>query len=267
VDELLDVGTRSASLRTEDFTIRYGGQLGLFDVTVAFPDRAITAVIGPSGSGKSTLLRGCNRLVEFVEGATVEGTVWLGEEDVYGPGVDATTVRRAMGIVFEKPNPFGRSVFDNVAYGPRTRGVRRDLAPLVEQALLEAGLWEEVRDDLRRPALELSLGQQQRLCLARALAGKPSVLLLDEPCSALDPVATRVIEERLRLLAERHTIVLVTHSLEQAERVSAFTACFSTVVLDDGQRFGVLAEIGTTEQVFADPCDPRTRDFLFGRRA
>ena len=253
-------------MRTEDFTVRFGGQLGLFDVTVAFPDRAVTAVIGPSGSGKSTLLRGCNRLVEFVEGATVEGTVWLGDQDVYGPGVDPTTVRREIGIVFEKPNPFGKSVFDNVAYGPRTRGMRRDLEPVVEQALTEAGLWDEVRDDLTRPALTLSLGQQQRLCLARALAGRPSVLLLDEPCSALDPVATRLVEERLRLLAERNTIVLVTHDLEQAERASDFTACFSTVVTDDGQRFGVLTEIGTTEQVFADPRDPRTRDFLYGPR-
>ena len=253
-------------MRTEDFTVRFGGQLGLFDVTVAFPDRAVTAVIGPSGSGKSTLLRGCNRLVEFVEGATVEGTVWLGDQDVYGPGVDPTTVRREIGIVFEKPNPFGKSVFDNVAYGPRTRGMRRDLEPVVEQALAEAGLWDEVRDDLTRPALTLSLGQQQRLCLARALAGRPSVLLLDEPCSALDPVATRLVEQRLRLLAERHTIVLVTHDLQQAERASDFTACFSTVVTDDGQRFGVLTEIGTTEQVFADPHDPRTRDFLYGPR-
>ena len=253
-------------MRTEDFTVRFGGQLALFDVTVAFPDRAVTAVIGPSGSGKSTLLRGCNRLVEFVEGATVEGTVWLGDQDVYGAGVDPTTVRREIGIVFEKPNPFGKSVFDNVAYGPRTRGMRRDLEPIVEQALTEAGLWDEVRDDLTRPALTLSLGQQQRLCLARALAGRPSVLLLDEPCSALDPVATRIVEERLRLLAEHHTIVLVTHDLGQAERASDFTACFSAVVLDDGQRFGVLTEIGTTEQVFADPRDPRTRDFLYGRR-
>ena len=143
------------TLRTEDFTVRFGGQLGLFDVTVAFPDRAVTSVIGPSGSGKSTLLRGCNRLVEFVEGATVEGTVWLGDQDVYGPGVDPTTVRREIGIVFEKPNPFGKSVFDNVAYGPRTRGMRRDLEPVVEQALVDAGLWDEVRDDLHEPGPDL----------------------------------------------------------------------------------------------------------------
>lgn len=265
MDELLDVATRSAALRTEDLTVRYRGRLGLFDVTVAFPDRAVTAVVGPSGSGKSTLLRGCNRLVELVEGATVEGTVWLGAQDVYGPKADPATVRRVIGIVSEQPNPFAKSVFDNVAYGPRTRGVRRDIEPLVEQALVEAGLWDEVRDDLRRPALQLSLGQQQRLCLARALAGQPSVLLLDEPCSALDPVATRLVEERLRQLAEHYTVVLVTHNLQQAKRASDHTACLSTVVLDDGQRFGVLTEVGTTEQVFEDPRDPRTRDFLFGR--
>ncbi len=266
MDELFDVATRGAALRTEDLTVRFGGRLGLFDVTVAFADRAVTAVIGPSGSGKSTLLRACNRLVELVDGAEVEGTVWLGEQDVYGPSVDPATVRRVIGIVFEQPNPFAKSVFDNVAYGPRAQGMRRDLEPLVEQALIEAGLWDEVRDNLGRPALQLSLGQQQRLCVARALAGQPAVLLLDEPCSALDPVATRVIEERLRLLAESHTVVLVTHNLEQAARASDFTACLSTVVLDDGQRFGVLTEVGPTEQVFADPRDPRTRDFLFGRR-
>ena len=266
MDELLDVATRSTTLRTDDLTVRYGGRLVLFDVTVAFPDQAVTALIGPAGSGKSTLLRACNRLVELVDGATVEGTVWLGDQDVYGSGVDATALRRVIGIVFDRANPFPRSVFDNVAYALRTQGIRRDLEPLVEAALVEAGLWDEVRDDLHRPAFQLSLGQQQRLCLARALAGRPLVLLLDDPCSALDPVATRLLEQRLRLLAEQHTVVLVTHNLQQAAHASDVTACMTTVVLDDGQRFGVLTEVGETAQVFGEPRDPRTRAFLFGQR-
>ena len=266
MDARVDVATSGAALRTEDLTVRYGGRLALFDVTVAFVERAVTAVTGPSGSGKSTLLRGCNRLVELVDGATVEGTVWLGEQEVYGPGVDPASVRQAIGMVFEHPNPFARSIFDNVAYGLRAQGMRRDLEPLVEQALIDAGLWDEVRDDLRRPAMELSLGQQQRSCIARALAVQPVVLLLDKPCSALDPVATRIIEERLRLLAERHTVVFVTHDLQQAARASDFMACFTTVAVDNGERFGVLTEVGPTEQVFADPRDPRTGDFLFGGR-
>ena len=266
MDAPVDVATNGAVLRTEDLTVRYGGRLALFDVTATFADHAVTAVTGPSGSGKSTMLRGCNRLVELVDGATVDGTVWLGEQDVYGPRVDPASVRQAIGMVFEQPNPFARSIFDNVAYGLRAHGMRTDLEPLVEQALIEAGLWDEVRDHLRRPAMELSLGQQQRLCIARALAVQPVVLLLDEPCSALDPVATRVVEERLRLLAERHTVVLVTHDLEQAARASDVMACLTTVVVDDGQRFGVLTEVGPTEQLFTDPRDPRTRDFLFGGR-
>ena len=202
-------------------------------MTVAFPHRAVTAVIGPAGAGKSTLLRACNRLVELVEGATVEGSVWLGDHDVYD-GIDPVAVRRAIGIVSELANPFPRSVFDNVAYPLRQRGLRGDVTALVEQAIIDAGLWDEVRDDLGRPALQLSLGQQQRLCLARALAGEPYVLLLDNPCAALDPVATRILQERLRILADTHTVVLVTHNLHQAARISDATACLVPVVVDDG---------------------------------
>jgi phosphate transport system ATP-binding protein len=266
MDQLLDVATWDAALRTEDLTVFYGDRLGLFDVSLAVPERHVTAIIGPSGSGKSSLLRCCNRMVELTVGARVEGSVWLHGEDIYAPGVDAVAVRRIVGMVFEKPNPFPKSVFENVAFGPRAHGVGDDLDTVVERALVQAGLWDEVRDRLRGNALELSTGQQQRLCIARALATEPDVLLLDEPCSALDPVATTIIEELIRQLAERYTIVIVTHNLQQAQRASDVTACLSTVVLDDGQRFGVLAEVAPTEQLFTDPRDPRTRDFLFGRR-
>ena len=174
MDAGVDVATSGAALRTEDLTVHYGGRLALFDVTVSFVDRAVTAITGPSGSGKSTLLRACNRLVELVDGATVEGAVWLGDQEVYGPRVDPASVRQAIGMVVEQPNPFARSIFDNVAYGLRAQGKRRDLEPLVEQALIDAGLWDEVGDDLRRPAMELSLGQQQRLGISRARPCSPS---------------------------------------------------------------------------------------------
>ena len=191
--------------------------------------------------------------------------MYLREQDIYARGVDSTEVRRRIGIVFQKPNPFPKTVFENVAFGPRTQGMREGLDAVVERALVQAGLWNEVRDQLAQPAMQLSEGQQQRLCIARALATEPDVLLLDEPCSALDPVTTRIIEELLGRLVERHTIVLVTHNLQQAQRTSDYTACLSAVAYEDGQRYGVLAEFGTTEQIFEDPRDPRTRDFLFRR--
>jgi phosphate transport system ATP-binding protein len=218
----------------------------------------VLALIGPSGCGKSTFLRALNRLVEETPGAHVTGRVFLGETNIYSSAVDVTELRRRVGMVFQAPNPFPFSIFDNVAYGPRLRGVSdaAELRRIVERSLQEAALWDEVRGKLRRPALTLSGGQQQRLCIARALAVRPEVLLLDEPTAALDPVSTEKIEELVSNLRGRYTIVMVTHNLRQAARVSDRTAFF-----DDGS----LVEVGLTRQIFTAPRDPRTEQYLTGR--
>jgi phosphate transport system ATP-binding protein len=251
------------AIRVEALDVRYGGRLALADVSAVLAERRITALIGPSGCGKSTFLRCLNRMNDTIPGARVTGRVLLDGADLYAPGVDVTALRRRVGMVFQRPNPFPQSVFDNVAFGPRVLGTHRGaaLAEVVETSLRSADLWEEVKDSLGQDALALSLGQQQRLCIARATAVEPEVILMDEPCSALDPVATLRVEELMRRLRERYTIVIVTHNMQQAARVSDDTGFFWI----DGRQAGVLAEFGPTDQVFTHPRDKRTEDYITGR--
>jgi phosphate transport system ATP-binding protein len=245
-------------VRAEHLSVWYGAQPALSDVTLNIPGGAVLSVIGPSGCGKSTLLRVMNRLVDHAPGVRYAGRLFVGDLDVLGAAVDVVQVRRRVGMVFQQPNPFPFSIFDNVAYGPRLMGVRdpQRLREIVESALRQAALWDEVRGKLRRPAQQLSGGQQQRLCLARALAVGPEVLLMDEPTSALDPVSTARIEELITALKGRYTIVLVTHNLQQAARVSDLTAFL---------KGGALIEIGPTPLIFTAPRDRRTEEYLTGR--
>ena len=244
-------------IEIRDLKLWYGEFQALKGITMALPANRITAFIGPSGCGKSTLLKTLNRMNDLVEGCRVEGTVLLDGEDVYG-ALDTTVLRRRVGMVFQKPNPFPMSVYDNVAYGPRTHGVRdrKTLDETVERALRDAAIWDEVKDRLRKSALGLSGGQQQRLCIARALAVRPEVLLMDEPTSALDPISTSRIEELVSTLKAQYTIVMVTHNMQQAARVSDKTAFFL---------LGEVVEFGDTEQIFSLPQDKRTEDYITGR--
>jgi len=225
----------------------------------------ITAIIGPSGCGKSTLLRCFNRMNDLVPGARVEGKIFYKGHDVYGDGVNATEVRRRIGMVFQKPNPFPKSIYDNVAFGPRLNGKKKGLDDLVEKSLTDAALWDEVKDKLHRSGLDLSGGQQQRLCIARAIAVEPDVILMDEPCSALDPIATARIEDLMEELKREYTIVIVTHNMQQAARVSDMTAFMSVIDHEDGTKNGGLVEFGRTEQIFTHPTDPRTEGYITGR--
>ncbi|MEW6546158.1 MAG: phosphate ABC transporter ATP-binding protein PstB [Bacillota bacterium] len=242
-----------------ELNLSYRGRPALRDVTLMFPEKAITAIIGPSGCGKSTLLRTINRMNDLIPGVQIRGKVLLDGEDIYGGGILLEELRRRVGMVFQRPNPFPLSVFDNVAYGPRVHGVRdrRVLADIVEKCLRAVGLWDELRDRLHRPALDLSLGQQQQLCLARVLAVEPEVILLDEPCSALDPISTLRIEQLMQELKERYTIIIVTHNMQQAARASDLTA----FILN-----GELVEWAPTELLFTSPRDPRTEAYITGRR-
>jgi phosphate transport system ATP-binding protein len=225
--------------------------------------RKITALIGPSGCGKSTFLRCLNRMNDTIPGARAEGTVRLDGADVYAPGTDVVKLRMRVGMVFQRPNPFPQSIFDNVAFGPRVLRTHHgsSLDDVVEKSLRSADLWDEVKGSLRQDALSLSLGQQQRLCIARVIAVSPEVILMDEPCSALDPIATLRVEELMRTLTESYTIVIVTHNMQQAARVSDSTGFFWL----NEQRSGILAEFGATEQIFTSPRDRRTEDYITGR--
>ena len=251
----------SAELRTIDLSVHYGKFQALAGISMTMQPRKVTAIIGPSGSGKSTLLRCFNRMNDLIPGVKVSGKVLFKNEDIYAPGMDPTETRFRIGMVFQKPNPFPKSVFDNVAFGPRINGYAGSLPEAVEWALKQAALWEEVKDRLKQPALALSGGQQQRLCIARALAVQPEVILMDEPCSALDPIATLAIEELMRNLSQDYTIVIVTHNMQQAARVSDETA-FLTV---DAGRAGFLVEQGNTRQLFTNPGDERTEAYITGR--
>ncbi len=247
-----------------DLTVRYGSSIAVKGVSAEIRQNLITAVIGPSGCGKSTFIRCLNRMNDTVPGFRLDGRVLYHEADIYGAGVQPIEVRRRIGMVFQKPNPFPKSIYDNVAWGPRVLGLKKNLDERVERALRDAALWDEVRDRLRRSALSLSGGQQQRLCIARALAVEPDVLLLDEPASALDPIATQKIEELMRQLKQDYTIVIVTHNMQQAARVADRTAFFSLEV-QEGQRYGVLVEYDETEKIFTAPADRRTEDYVTGR--
>ena len=245
-------------LQVKDLDLWYGAHQALHSVSMDIPEKSITAFIGPSGCGKSTFLKTLNRMNDLVPGVKITGEVRYRGGDIYAPGTDVCRLRREIGMVFQKPNPFPMSIYDNIAYGPRTHGIRSKarLDELVERSLRGAAIWDEVKDRLKKNALGLSGGQQQRLCIARALAVEPAVLLMDEPTSALDPISTSRIEELTMDLKERYTIVIVTHNMQQAVRISDRTAFFL---------LGELVEYGATEQVFSAPAEKRTEDYITGR--
>ncbi len=245
-------------LQVKDLDLWYGAHQALHSVSMDIPEKSITAFIGPSGCGKSTFLKTLNRMNDLVPGVKITGEVRYRGEEIYAPGTDVCRLRREIGMVFQKPNPFPMSIYDNIAYGPRTHGIRSKarLDELVERSLRGAAIWDEVKDRLKKNALGLSGGQQQRLCIARALAVEPAVLLMDEPTSALDPISTSRIEELTMELKERYTIVIVTHTMPQAVRISDRTAFFL---------LGELVEYGATEQVFSAPAEKRTEDYITGR--
>jgi phosphate transport system ATP-binding protein len=248
-----------------DLSVLYGDFRAVRDVSLPIRKNEITALIGPSGCGKTTVIRCLNRMNDLIEGARVEGTVLYHGVDLYDPRVDPVEVRRRIGMVFQKPNPFPKSIYDNVAFGPRIAGFRGDMDGLVEESLRRAALWHEVKDKLKESGMALSGGQQQRLCIARAIATRPDVILMDEPCSSLDPIATLRIEELMQELVADYTIVIVTHNMQQAARVSDRTAFFTVDVKEDGQRTGTLVEYDKTEVIFTNPSEKRTEDYVTGR--
>jgi phosphate transport system ATP-binding protein len=252
-----------AKIAVQDLRVHYRERLALRDVTIGIPEKRITALIGPSGCGKSTFLRCLNRMNDTIPGARAQGRILLDGQDILAGGTNVVELRQRVGMVFQRPNPFPQSVFDNVAFGPRVLGLAsgRRLAELVEASLRSADLWDEVKDGLAQDALALSLGQQQRLCIARTIAVAPEVILMDEPCSALDPISTLRVEELMRALAARYTIVIVTHNMQQAARASDFTGFFW--IGED--HAGLLAEFGNTPDVFTRPRDRRTEDYITGR--
>ena len=255
----IEPGKRSTRLTARDVTVHYGAKQALFGISIDIPDRAVTSFIGPSGCGKSTFLRCINRMNDTIVGARVEGKITLDNRDIYDPDLDVVELRARVGMVFQKANPFPKSIYDNVAYGPRIHGLARSRAEMdeiVHSSLRKAGLWQEVKDRLGEPGTGLSGGQQQRLCIARAIAVSPEVILMDEPCSALDPIATAIIEELIDELRENYTIVIVTHSMQQAARVSQKTAFF---------HLGNLIEEGNTSDIFTNPRNKQTQDYITGR--
>ncbi|KYC40056.1 phosphate ABC transporter ATP-binding protein [Scytonema hofmannii PCC 7110] len=251
--------------RTEGLNVYYGNFLAVKDIWLDVPRNKVVAFIGPSGCGKSTLLRCYNRLNDLIETFRAEGKVLYQGEDLYAPHIDPVVVRRRIGMVFQKPNPFPKSIYDNIAFGPRLNGYKGDMDELVERSLKQAALWDEVKDKLRQSGLSLSGGQQQRLCIARAIAVQPEVILMDEPCSALDPISTLRVEDLIHELKERYTIIIVTHNMQQASRVSDLTAFFNVQTSDKGGRTGYLVEYDRTESIFQDPQQEATREYVSGK--
>lgn len=249
------------AIRAKHVSIFYGGFRAVKDINLDIERKKITAIIGPSGCGKSTVLRSFNRMNDFIPTARVEGEILFNGQNIYANDVDPVQVRRVIGMVFQKPNPFPKSIYENVAWGARVNGFRGNTDDLVEQTLRQAALWDEVKDDLRQNAFALSGGQQQRLCIARALATKPEIILMDEPASALDPIATLKIEDLMRQLSTEYTIIIVTHNMQQAARASDYTAFFTM----DEDRAGIMVEYGPTGQIFTRPKDQRTEDYITGR--
>lgn len=254
---------RKYAIESVDLAVYYGAFQAIRDVNLKIETQRITAIIGPSGCGKSTVLRAFNRMNELVPGTSTSGKVFYGGQNIYEEAVDPVEVRRRIGMVFQKPNPFPKSIYENVAWGARINGFNGDMDKLVKDSLHSAALWEEVRDKLDQSGLSLSGGQQQRLCIARAIAVRPDIILMDEPASALDPIATLRIEELMRVLAKDYTIIIVTHNMQQAARVSDFTAFFS--LAEDGSRAGILMEYGKTQGMFTNPVRKITEEYITGR--
>ncbi len=254
--------TKKFAIESKNLSIYYGDFLAVKNINLKIEEQRITAIIGSSGCGKSTMLRSFNRMNELVPSAHVQGEVIFDQQNIYQPNIDPVEVRRRIGMVFQKPNPFPKSIYANVAWGAKINGYQGNMDALVEQSLRGAALWDEVKDKLDHSALSLSGGQQQRLCIARTIAVKPEIILMDEPASALDPIATLKIEELMRNLAIDYTIIVVTHSMQQAGRVSDFTAFFS---LDEEDRAGVLVEYGDTQKMFTNPEKQLTEDYITGR--
>ncbi len=250
-----------AILQTRGLSVYYGDKKVVTDVDLDVARHRITAIIGPSGSGKSTLLRCFNRMNDLIPSARVEGQVLFDGQDLYHQDVDPTEIRYLIGMVFQRPNPFPKSIYDNVAFGPKINGFKGDIEEVVVRSLHRAALWDEVKDRLKASALSLSGGQQQRLCIARALAVEPRVILMDEPCSALDPIATLAIEDLMRELSEDYSIIIVTHNMQQAARVSNYTA----FLMSDEARVGFMVEFGESRQIFTNPEDERTEAYITGR--
>ena len=258
--------TNAVVFDADDLSVLYGSYRAVKDVTLDIRQHEITALIGPSGCGKSTVLRCFNRMNDLIEIARVEGRLTYHGVDLYDPAVNPVEVRRRIGMVFQKPNPFPKSIYDNVAYGPRLAGVKENMDELVERSLRGAALWDEVKDRLKASAMGLSGGQQQRLCIARAIAVGPEVILMDEPCSALDPIATGRIEDLMTELTSQFSIIIVTHNMQQAARVSDRCAFFTTEVNEHSDtRTGLLVEFNRTEQIFSNPSDERTENYVTGR--
>jgi phosphate transport system ATP-binding protein len=245
-------------ISSKDFTLYYGNKIGVEQITMDIEANTVTAIIGPSGCGKSTFLRSINRMNDLIPGVRTEGSLYVAGEEIHNKRLDLVQLRRVVGMVFQRPNPFPKSIYDNIAYGPRLQGIRRRLAldEIVEKSLRSAAIWEEVKDVLNKSALSLSGGQQQRLCIARALATAPKVLLMDEPCSALDPIAAAKIEDLIRSLRDTYTICIVTHNMPQAARVSDWTAFFC---------LGKLIEYNKTNTIFTNPKQKQTEDYITGR--
>jgi phosphate transport system ATP-binding protein len=263
--ELPSPALREVVFDVKDLGVTYNGAPALKGVSLEIYRNFVTAFIGPSGCGKSTFIRCFNHLNALIPGAKIQGQILYHEQDLYGPEVDPVEVRKRIGMVFQKPNPFPKSIYDNVAFGPRVLGMTNDLEARVESALEQAALWDEVKDRLKASALSLSGGQQQRLCIARCLAVEPDVILMDEPASALDPIATTRIEDLMHELKRDYTIVVVTHNMQQAARVADMTAFFSITRGEEGQRTGILVEYDSTDRIFTQPSDKRTEDYVTGR--
>ncbi|MBD0264864.1 MAG: phosphate ABC transporter ATP-binding protein [Tolypothrix sp. Co-bin9] len=259
------IGQENSVFNVEGVKVYYGGLLALLDVYLKIPAKQIIAFIGPSGCGKSTLLRCFNRMNDLIPGAKVEGRLNYRDRNIYDPKINSVKLRRQIGMVFQRPNPFPKSIYENISFGPRANGYKGNIDELVEDSLRRAAIWDEVKDKLKEKGTALSGGQQQRLCIARAIAMKPDVLLMDEPCSALDPISSRQVEELCLELKQQYTIIMVTHNMQQASRVADYTAFFNTEIDEHGKRRGKLVEFNPTAQMFSSPQTKEAEDYISGR--
>lgn len=265
ISRIQDARRTETVFRTDNLNIHYGNFLAVRDVSIEIPKNAVTAFIGPSGCGKSTVLRCFNRLNDLIKSFRIDGKIYYRDQDLYASDIDPVEVRRQIGMVFQKPNPFPKTIYDNIAFGPRLLGFKGDMDELVERSLKQAALWDDVKDKLKAYGTDLSGGQQQRLCIARAIAVQPDVILMDEPCSALDPISTLKVEDLLQELKEKYTIVIVTHNMQQASRASDYTAFFNVEANSKGQRTGYIVEYDRTEKIFQSPQEQATQAYVSGR--